>query len=239
MLRVALLASPLFLVACAAPRTSALLASDASAVRVGPAHVDAVAASSEARPTPEPSSPLVEPGLAVAPVSATPGCLTAEGESLYANRFTVKGGYYGSSEDAIDDGYILNVSWMNFRSKFFAMELEVGYLDADGSDGGVDTDVWSMPIMLNGRFNAPIWVLDLYGGLGVGTLYYDVETSGALTADDSGFLWAGDAFAGATINLGDAIALGLEGKYYVTDEISDIDSGLDAFALMLTLGFSR
>jgi len=239
MLRSALLVSPLFLVACAAPRTSALIASDVSAVRVGPAPVDAVVAPPEARPTPEPLPTLVEPGLAVEPVSVTPGSLTAEGESLYANRFTVKGGYYTSSEDALDDGYILNVSWMNFRSRFFAMELELGYLDTDGNQGGVDTEVWSMPIMLNGRFNAPIWVLDVYGGLGVGAFYYDAKASGALSASDTGFLWGGNVFAGATVNLGDAIALGLEGKYYVTDEISDIDSGLDAFALMLTLGFSR
>ena len=35
------------------------------------------------------------------------------------------------------------------------------------------------------------------------------------------------------------MALGLEGKYYITDDIDEFDEGIDAFALMLTLGFSR
>jgi len=86
---------------------------------------------------------------------------------------------------------------------------------------------------------APVWILDLYAGQGVGTFYYDAEASGAVSASDEGFLLGGNAFLGATINLADRIALGLEGKYYVTDEISDLDAGLDAFALMRTLGFSR
>jgi hypothetical protein len=173
---------------------------------------------------------------AVFPSSAS---APAAEESLHTSRFTVKGGYWGATEDAIDDGYLVGLSWMRFFSKLFALELEAGYMDADGTDSGVDFDVWSIPVMVNGRLNVPIWVLDLYGGLGIGTFYYDAEASGAASADDDGFLWAGDAFVGATINLADAIALGLELKYYLTDDIDDYDEGLDAYALLLTLGFSR
>ena len=164
----------------------------------------------------------------------------AQEQSLHSSRFTIKGGYYGSTEDALDDGWIANVSWMKFFSSFFALEFEVGYLDADGTDGGLDTEVWGIPIMVNGRLNLPIWVLDLYGGVGIGTLYYDAEANvGNQTAEDDGFLWAGNAFAGATLNLAEAVALGLEFKSYVTDDIDDVDSSLDAYALMLTLGFSN
>ena len=35
------------------------------------------------------------------------------------------------------------------------------------------------------------------------------------------------------------LALGLEAKYYLSEEIDNTDASLDAYALMLTLGFSR
>jgi hypothetical protein len=196
---------------------------------------------------PEVSSPSVAPPTVRAgePILGTepfePRHWTAPAQTgLHQGRFTIKAGYY-SSEDAeeLDDGYIANLSWMQFVSSFFALELEVGYFGADGEDGGIDADVWGIPAMVNGRFNLPVWVLDLYGGVGVGAIYYDVETSGAVSADSDGFLFGGNAFVGATINLADRIALGLEAKYYLTEEIDDVDAALDAFALMLTLGFSR
>jgi methylaspartate ammonia-lyase len=94
--------------------------------------------------------------------------------------------------------------------------------------------------MLNGRFNIPIWILEGYAGAGIGTFYYDAEASGAVSADEDGFLFGGNAFLGASLNIAEALALGLEFKYYVTDDISnDIEAGLDAYALMLTLGWSR
>ena len=239
MLRIAILVSPLFLVACAAPRTNALLVSDANDVRVVSANAGTVDSLPEARPAPEFTPALAEPELAAEPARGALGSVPQEGESLHGSRFTLKGGYYGSSEDALDDGYIFNLSWMNFMSRIFAVELEIGYLDADGSDAGSNADVWSIPVMLNGRANLPVWILDLYGGLGVGTFYYDAESSGVLTASDDGFIFGGNAFLGATINVADRIALGLEGKYYISEDIDDFDEGLDAFALMLTLGFSR
>jgi hypothetical protein len=233
MSRLAILALPMFLAACAASRTNAVLVSDSTDVR---ASSTSVAPPPEARTTVAPSAALLEP-VATAPA---PLALAPAEESLHSSRFTVKGGYYGSEEDALDDGYIFNVSWMRFMSSLLAIELEVGYFDADGSDGGVDAEVWSVPIMLNGRLNLPIWILDLYGGLGVGTFYYDAEASGGgLSDDDDGFLLGGNAFVGATVNLADAIALGLEGKYYTSEDIDDFDASLDAFAVMLTLGFSR
>lgn len=232
MQRIAILVSPLLLVACAASRTSALLVGDAPDVRVDAANAGAIDA-----PLAGVLPAAVEPTLVAEAPPLALGSMPAEGEGLHGSRFTLKGGYYGSSEDALDDGYIINVAWTNFLSKLFAVELEVGYLDADGSDGGIDTDVWSVPIMLNGRLNVPIWILEVYGGLGIGTLYYDAEMSPG--SSDDGFLLGGNGFLGASINLADRIALGLEGKYYVTEDIDDFDEGLDAFALMLTLGWNR
>ena len=180
----------------------------------------------------------VEPEpLSVATASA-PASFAAD-ESLHESRFTIKGGLWGSEEDALDDGWILNLSWMRFFTRMFALELEAGYLDADGTDNGIKAEVWGLPLMVNGRLNLPVWILDVYGGLGIGAIYFDADTSGAASLSDDGFLLGGNAFLGATINLADSVALGLEGKYYTTEESSDLDAGLDAFALMLTLGFGR
>ncbi len=173
------------------------------------------------------------------PLRSTPNLLADDG--LRHSRFTIKGGLFSPDADEYnDDGWIVNASWMRFFTSLLALEVEVGYFDVSGEESGVDTDIWGAPLMVNGRANIPLWILDLYGGLGVGTIYYDAEASAAgLTADDDGFLLAGNAFLGATINLADSIALGLEGKYYLTEDIDDFDESLDAFALMLTLGFSR
>jgi len=162
-------------------------------------------------------------------------------DALHTSRFTLKGGYYSSEDaDELDDGYIVNVSWMRYFTSLLAIELELGYFDADGSDSGIDAEVWGAPAMVNGRLNVPIWVLDVYGGLGLGGIYYDSEaTAGPVTAEDDGFLLGGNAFVGSSINLADAISLGIEAKYYVTEDIDDLDLALDSFALMLTLGFSR
>jgi hypothetical protein len=184
----------------------------------------------KAEPEPQPfASPTSMALASFAPVPAD--------EGLRHSRWTIKGGLYSNDEDALDDGYIISVSWMRFFTSLFALEFELGYWSADGSDSGVDVDAWAMPIMINGRLNLPIWVLDLYGGLGIGTFYYDVDAG--VVGDDDGFVLAGNIFLGATINIADAIALGLEAKYYTTDDIDISDEDLNAFAVMLTLGFSR
>src|SRR5262245_22492285 len=209
MLRLALLATPLLLVGCATPRTTALVAGDSGPALVTPRAE--LVAPAPAAPVATESALLAEP-VATHELEAPLGNTTLDPveDSLHSSRFTAKLGYYGSQEDALDDGYIINLSWMTFMSKIFALEFEAGYLDADGSDAGTDTDLWGIPLMVNGRLNVPIWVIDVYGGLGLGGFYYDAEASGAVSADEDGFLFGGNAFLGGTINVGDALALGLE-----------------------------
>jgi opacity protein-like surface antigen len=246
MLRFTLFATTLLLASCATTRTSGLVASGSS---------DSFLTTAPHSPTVLPSPAAPADGAHAAPFAALesetlPSEFSADPSALArspalamgspeGNRITFKGGYYGSTEDALDDGYILDVAWTRFLNKLFALEFEVGYTDLDGSDSGVDTDLWSVPLMVNGRVNVPIWILEVYGGLGLGGFYYDIDASGALDDSDSGFLFGGNAFLGASIDVGDRLALGLEAKYYATDDISDFDTGLDAFAVMLTLGFNR
>lgn len=225
--------APLLLAACAAPRTTALIVGDG--LEAGPATIQPELAPPSAAPSTD------APTLAFAPEPVpSAAALAAADEGLHGSRFTIKGGYWGSDEDTLDDGYVFNASWMRFFTSFFALEFEAGYLDGDGEDGGVDADVWSIPLFLNGRLNAPLWILDVYGGAGVGGFYYDAEVSaGGLSADDDGFLLGGNVFVGATVNVADALALGLEAKYYLSEDIDDADEGLDGYALMLTLGWGR
>lgn len=161
---------------------------------------------------------------------------SAADEGLRNSRLTLKGGYYGSEEDTLDDGWIMNLSWMRFFTHYFALEIEAGYFDATGYDGPNASEVSGFPLMVNGRFNLPVWVLDLYAGIGAGTIYYDFDAQPTCVED--GFLLAGNAFLGATVNVADSVALGVEAKYYLTEEASDEHGGLDAIVLMLTVGAS-
>ena len=155
-------------------------------------------------------------------------------------RVTIKGGYYGANEDALDDGWIAGLSWMQFMSPNFATEFEIGYLDVEGKDGGIQTDLSGIPIMFNGRFNVPVGRFEVFGGGGLGTIYFDGEADGAVVdVSADGWLTAGDVFAGAALNLRNAMTLGIEWKHYFTDSDSDLDTGLDADAVLLTLGFNR
>ena len=45
---------------------------------------------------------------------------------------TLKAGYYAGSAEAVSRGYIINLALGHYLSRWFALELEVGYLDSDG-----------------------------------------------------------------------------------------------------------
>jgi opacity protein-like surface antigen len=157
------------------------------------------------------------------------------------SRITLKGGYYGADEDELDDGWIAALSWMQFLAPFFATEFEIGYLDVDGEEGAISTDVWGLPVMFNGRFNLPLGQrFEAFGGAGFGSIYFEGEADGPFVdVEADGWLTAGDLFAGAALTLRNAMTLGVEWKWYFTDSDSELDSGLDANAVMLTLGFNR
>jgi hypothetical protein len=154
-------------------------------------------------------------------------------------RFTVKGGYFSSTEDEIDNGSNWIVSWIRPMSEHLASEVELGYMDVSGSGNGVDRDAWAITFLTNARLTFPVGKkVEIYGGLGIGTFYYDATAKfGGVKASGDGFLFAADGYFGASVHLGDRFSLGLEGKYYVTDNAHDLGGGLDGFATMLTFGF--
>ncbi len=88
--------------------------------------------------------------------------------------------------------------------------------------------------MANARVTVPLWSsVNLYGGGGVGAFYYDIEAISPIF-DDDGWIFAGNLFFGADIDLSDTIFVGVEAKYYMTEELASGD--LDAFAAMVTFG---
>lgn len=173
-------------------------------------------------------------------VTDPPPPTSTEEQSYPHKRITLKGGWFSPDEDSSDDGTNFNVSWMNVYNPHFALEVEMGYIDAPGNDGNALTvDGWGIPLLVNGRGTLPLGKLDLYGGLGLGTVYVDVEAQGPVgSASDDGFLFAGDLFLGASVDVGKAYVLGLEVKKYLTGRTSAFDWELDGYALLLTLGFN-
>jgi hypothetical protein len=229
MLKSAALVMPALLLACAAPSTNALVRGDAasmpslSALRVEPPA------------SPDPATGVL-PDFALDPQQAPP--MRPPGPRP---RFTLKGGYYDSSEDGFDDGTLYIAAWLMPRSPTFSTEFEIGYLDADGSEGLVDREVWAIPLMANARFTVPVGErFELYAGLGFGSFYYDAEADApGISVSGDGFLFGGDGFFGGAVQLGDNFYVGLEGKYYLTGEASELGGGLDAFVGLLTLGFAK
>ncbi len=154
------------------------------------------------------------------------------------SRFTLKGGYYSFQDsNRLDDGYIIEGTWMNFFSPNFATEAEIGYVEADGKHNGIKSDLWGIPFLINARACIPVKNLELYGGGGIGSIYYDVSVDPG--ADVSGWVAAADTFFGVALHLQRGLVIGAEWKYYFTESVHSLDGGLDSYAAMLTVGFAR
>lgn len=180
---------------------------------------------------PPPQSGYPPPQAGYPPPQAAPA-------PFYRTRFTLAGGYYSVTDTKrLDDGYILEMTFDKFITPHFATEGEIGYLEADGKDAGVKTDLWGIPFLFNARFSVPLKKIELYGGAGIGSIYYDISSSPG--ADVSGWVAAADTFFGANLMLKSGFVLGLESKYYWTDSISSLKSGLDSYSLMMTFGVAR
>jgi opacity protein-like surface antigen len=232
-----MLATPLILLASAAPSTSPFSLVDAAGVPAAEAPpTEALvvfdAATEESIDLATDSQTSQVPAGPQGPAAPPP---------RPRERLTFKGGYYDSSEDGFDDGFNFVASWIRPISEILSSEVELGYLDAEGSEGLVDRDVWAITFLANARVGVPLGErFEIYGGIGLGTFYYDAEASApGIDVSADGFLFAGDAYFGANVKLGEKLRLGVEWKYYATDSESELDGGLDANVVMLTLGFDR
>ena len=180
------------------------------------------------------TDPTAEPSAA-APLEPVPMPPVPQGRSDRTNDYTmIKGGFYEPDSGSLDDGYIVNVAFGHYFTQFLALELEIGYLNSEGSPSSLIDTIRGTPLMANARVTVPLSSsVNLYGGGGIGGIYYDIEALVAIL-DTDGWLFAGNFFFGADLDLSDTFFLGVEAKYYVTEDLGSGD--LDAFAAFVTLG---
>jgi hypothetical protein len=146
---------------------------------------------------------------------------------------TLKGGVLEPSDDDIDPGWYVGGVYGQYVNRFLAFETETGYGQLD-LDDVADGDLFSVPLLLNLRATFPVWILDVYGGGGIGSTYYDLESR---SLDVEGWLFSGDLFVGAELAIRERMTVGLELKYFLTEEIERTDNHLDSLALFATVGW--
>jgi opacity protein-like surface antigen len=199
-------------------------ASPPAALATGAAESIERPAASLAAALPIAATPYRAPRLE--PIEAGDGGLDTD------NYLTLKAGLFEPTESHTDTGYALDATFGHYFTRLFSVEIEGGYLTPDPEAPGVDRS--AIPLMLNGRLNAPIWLLEAYTGAGIGTMFYDTDTG---TSDHDGWVWAANAFVGAEIAIVEHVTGGLEIKYYFADEIRNSTDSLDGFAFLATFGW--
>ncbi len=123
----------------------------------------------------------------------------------------------GDIED-LDDGFAAELIFGRELLSFLAIEGSLGYLQADGTFGNTQFDLWAIPAFVNVRASVPILFFEPYGGIGLGGLYADYESDAGLASDD--FVLAGAAFVGVEFGLG-RLAVGAEYKYLQSEDTDD------------------
>lgn len=176
------------------------------------------------------TEPQLASTLLLMPVM-TPAPAAEDEDRRGTNYLTAKGGVFYPKESDLDSGYILNLAYGRYFTRFLAVELEGGYLVPGTDESSVD--LYAVPLMLNARLNLPLWILEAYGGLGGGGTYYNFDSP---SSDSDGWLLTGSAFLGANLVLFDRLTGGLEAKYYVTEEVRNSNDSLGGLAVTLTLG---
>jgi hypothetical protein len=185
--------------------------------------------------TPEPqfdSTLLLIPVMTPTPAPMMPTPAGEDEDRNGTNYLSARGGVFYPKESDLDSGYIVNLAFGRYFTRFLSLEFEGGYLAPDPDVSSVD--LYGVPLMLNARLNLPLWILEAYGGVGGGATYYSVDGPGF---SSDGWLWTGSAFLGANLVLFDKLTGGVEVKYYLTEEMRNTHDSLGGLAAMLTLGF--
>jgi opacity protein-like surface antigen len=184
-------------------------------------------------PAAEPAAPEYESAFEPAAPARWATLALAEDRHRERDQYLVgKMGMIMPEESDLDPGFIGNVAFGRYLNRLLAIEFEGGYAmpDPDASSA----DLFMVPMMVNARIGVPIAFLEVYGGAGLGTVYYKLEVG---SFDEDGFLFAGDIFAGAEFVIRDRLSAGFELKYYITDQIDASDDHLSGLAAMVTVGW--
>ena len=169
--------------------------------------------------------------LRPAPLAPTPAPRLLGGGGGYTG---VKAGVFLPTGDLsdLDTGASAELVFGHELLSFLAVEGSVGFLSAETSQ----LDFQGIPLYVQARANLPITVLEFYGGIGVGTMYVDVNgqvNSGSSIGrvSKSEFAAAANAFLGAEVGLGN-LAVGIEGKYQRADDVGGVE--VEGTSVMVT-----
>jgi len=118
-------------------------------------------------------------------------------------------------------------------------EFELGYMDGGRRSGGGDEiDTWAVPLMMNFALAIPIDTVHVYGGMGLGMLFFELpEGSGdPLETDDENWV-ARSVFLGLRVHLGDRFFIGVEGEYFDTRKVGELEGKpFNGYTISATLG---
>ncbi len=158
----------------------------------------------------------VQPALALGSAAMGAGDEKEGGPDYLA--FRVGPLWFSDDLDSLDTGVSMELAFGYRFIRIISIELQSGYFGAEDPDGSTETDVWGIPIVVNGRVALPIPLIHPYAGVGIGGYYVngERETAGVSTEDDD-FVFGGSIFIGSEIKLG-PVAAGLQFKYVVTEE---------------------
>jgi len=185
-------------------------------------------------------------------VATLPGTLYAQspmgtgGKNGYA--VLKLGSFFPESSDLekqdAKNGFAGQVGFGYYLARFFALEIDLGYLETKGSLGdlGVKYDLY--PLEVTGRFGLPLGFVEPYLAVGLGG-YYVKTRAGNLenTSSRAGFFGG----AGINLNLGENFFIGAEARYlvlsaptyYVTPYSTYATTNIDLDGIIVTgnLGF--
>jgi hypothetical protein len=138
--------------------------------------------------------------------------------------------------DFMDAGFIVE-GFVGYKIiPLLALELSTGYFRNEGDEDGADVELWGIPAQANLVLRVPILFLQPYAGAGVGGYYVNakVDALGDSWRNES-FRFGVDAFVGLSLKVA-FLRLGIEGKYFWTDQIAfpGDDLNLQTLAVMLS-----
>lgn len=193
------------------------------------------AAGSSLETLPTSLSPGLGTASAVAPLS-----LGAEnGASRYLSLKLGPQWYLGDFDD-LDVGLYSEIALGVELLPILALEVASGYFWGEDDSSSADVDLWGVPILAQAKVTLPIWILHVYGGLGVGVYYVDTDVDvGPISDDESDWVFGGNAFLGAAVSISRLFA-GLELKYTITEDVDVAFGGsenLEGISLLAVLGF--
>lgn len=189
--------------------------------------------------------------------AALVGAITpAFAEDKPANYAAIKAGVYspsesndlndfnGGSRSSLDSktGFAGELAVGHYFLPMLALELGAGYFQSEGSAAAQpgETKLKVVPVTATAKFLVPIGAFEPYGLFGIGAYFTDLDVSGN-TGNFSGsseITYGLHAGAGVNFNFGDAMFVGLEGKYlWAKPSFGGQDIKLDGFLTTADIGF--